>query len=284
MPAQAAQAARPKPLTYGFTTGTNPLTQTTETKVRLTGSVAEKIFLAVPKVKAWLERNPPKPPVDASYANGTWTINVYSGQAGEIAMGTVDDVTGAVLSAYTGPAVAWGMARGGPGAFGGKEINSYPVWLTFCAVFLIGLVDWRRPLSLRTVDLLALLSFSVSLWFFNQGNIFAAMPLVYPGLAWLLVRCAVIGRRDRHRAVLTVWPVWLLVGATVFLVGFRTGLNIEDSNVIDVGLSGVIGAERIATLQDPYAATSRSRAPVRRAAPRMPPVRSCAPDPDQRPL
>ena len=49
-----------------------------------------------------------------------------------------------------------------------------------------------------------------------------------------------------------MWPVWLLVGATVFLVGFRFGLNIEDSNVIDVGLSGVIGAERISVGQDPY--------------------------------
>jgi hypothetical protein len=46
--------------------------------------------------------------------------------------------------------------------------------------------------------------------------------------------------------------VWLLLGATVFLVGFRVGLNIEDSNVIDVGLSGVIGAERISAGQDPY--------------------------------
>jgi hypothetical protein len=44
----------------------------------------------------------------------------------------------------------------------------------------------------------------------------------------------------------------VLVGATVFLVGFRLGLNIEDSNVIDVGLSGVIGAERISVGQDPY--------------------------------
>jgi hypothetical protein len=38
---------------------------------------------------------------------------------------------------------------------------------------------------------------------------------------------------------------WLLVGI-VFLVGFRVGLNVADSNVIDVGYSGVIGADRIA--------------------------------------
>ena len=252
MLAQAAHAAKPKPPTFGFTTTTPPFTQTAPTKARLTGTGAEKIFLAVPNVRDWLQRYPPKPSVDALYSKGTWTIGVYSGEAGKIAMGTVDDVTGAVLEAYTGPAVAWGMARGGPGAFGGTEINSYSVWLTFCAVFLIGLVDWRRPLSLRTVDLLMTLSFSVSLWFFNRGNIFAAMPLAYPGMAWLLVRCLWIGRRDRTPRGSAVWPAWVLIGATVFLVGFRVGLNIEDSNVIDVGLSGVIGAERISVGQDPY--------------------------------
>ena len=185
--------------------------------------------------------------------NGIWTVNVFSGLAGEIASGTIDDPTGAVLTAYTGPQVAWGMARGGPGAFGGKEINSYTVWGTFCLLFLIGLVDWRRPFSLRTVDLLAMLSFSASLWFFNRGHIFAAMPLVYPGLVWLLGRCIFIGKTGRAPRGAPVWPVWALVGATVFLGGFRIGLNtMGDSNVIDVGLSGVIGAERIATGVDPY--------------------------------
>jgi hypothetical protein len=190
--------------------------------------------------------------VQASLAKGTWTVNVYSGKAGEIATGTVDDVTGTVVEAWTGPQVAWTMARGGPGAFGGKKINSYPVWLCFCAVFLIGLVDWRRVRSLRNVDLLMLLSFSVSLWFFNHGHIFAAMSLIYPGLVWLLLRCVWIGRSDRSPRGSSVWPVWFLIGATVFLAGFRIGLNVRDSNVIDVGYSGVIGAERIATGQSPY--------------------------------
>ncbi len=252
--ATAAGAATKPSTTYGFTV-TKPLTQqpvpATGTP-RLTDSEAEKIFLIRPKVASWLRRYPPRPAMDASYKDGTWTVNVFSGKAGEIATGTVDDVTGAVLSAYTGPQVAWGMARGGPGAFGGKKINSYPVWLGFCAAFLIGLVDWRRLLSLRNLDLLMMLSFSASLWYFNRGHIFAAMPLVYPGFVWLLARCLWIGKRDRAPQGSTVWPVWLLIGATVFLIGFRIGLNVRDSNVIDVGLSGVIGAQRIATGVDPY--------------------------------
>ncbi|HZO97746.1 MAG TPA: hypothetical protein VFB42_10285 [Gaiellaceae bacterium] len=189
---------------------------------------------------------------DATYADGAWTVNVWWGAAGEIATGKVDDATGAVLEAWTGPQVAWKMARGSPGAFGGKRINSYPVWLAFCGLFLLGLADWRRPLALRNLDLLMLLSFSVSLWFFNRGDVFAAMPLAYPGLFWVAARCLWIGRRNPPLRSRAVWPVWLLVAATVFVAGFRVGLNVRASNVIDVGYSGVIGADRILHGESPY--------------------------------
>src|SRR5205814_7609136 len=49
-----------------------------------------------------------------------------------------------------------------------------------------------------------------------------------------------------------VWPVWLLVGVTIFVGGFRVGLNWRSSNVIDVGYSGVIGADLIAHGKSPY--------------------------------
>jgi hypothetical protein len=184
---------------------------------------------------------------------GTWTVHVWWKDAGEIATGKVDDGTGEVTEAWTGPQVAWKMARGSDGAFGGKTINRPEVWLGLCAVFLAGLVDWRRPLSLRTLDLLVLLSFSVSLWFFNEGDVFTSMPLVYPALVYLLARMVWIGLRGRspsRRAA--TWPVWILAAATVFLAGFRIGLNLEGSNVIDVGYSGVIGANRIANGEAPY--------------------------------
>ena len=44
----------------------------------------------------------------------------------------------------------------------------------------------------------------------------------------------------------------MLAAATVFVAGFRVGLNVRASNVIDVGYSGVIGADRIAHGQSPY--------------------------------
>jgi hypothetical protein len=219
---------------------------------RLTATQATQIFVGYGKVANWLARYPPKPQTEATYANGSWTVDVSSGKAGEIAMGSVDDATGSVLQAWTGPQVAWSMARGIPGAFGGQKINSPTVWLAFCALFLLGLADWRRLVSWRNADLLVLLSFSVSLWFFNHGHVFTAMPIVYPAFSWLIARCLWIGRRDRPVRNRTVWPVWLLVGATVFVAGFRIGLNVRDSNVIDVGLSGVIGADLIWHGESPY--------------------------------
>jgi len=169
-------------------------------------------------------------------------------------LGKVDDRSGAVREAWTGPQVAWSMARGGAGAFGGKTINGVWLWLAFCAIFLAGLADLRRPLSLRNLDLLALLSFSVSLRFFNEGEIFWSAPLVYPPLAYLLGRCLWIARRDRPpRSSPPVWPVWLLAGAVVFLAGFRVGLNVEaERSVIDVGFAGVVGAQRIVNGEMPY--------------------------------
>ena len=114
------------------------------------------------------------------------------------------------------------MARGYDGAFGGRKINTLPVWLGFCALFLLGLADLRRPLALRNLDLLALLSFSVSLAYFNKGHVFTSVPLVYPPLLYLLGRCVWIGLRGRPpTASRAVWPVWLLAAMTVFLMGFR---------------------------------------------------------------
>ncbi len=225
-------------------------------EARLSEDRAIRAFLRHEKVADWLDRYPTRDRVESAdhdRESGSWTVHVWWEEAGEIATGKVDDRSGRVTEAWTGPQVAWKMARGHDGAFGGKAINRLDVWLGLCAVFLLGLVDWRRPLSLRTLDLVALLSFSVSLWFFNDGNVFASMALAYPPLVYLLGRMAWVGLRGRSPSVrAAVWPVWVLVAATVFLAGFRIGLNLEDSNVIDVGYAGVIGAHRITNGEMPY--------------------------------
>jgi hypothetical protein len=223
---------------------------------RLGEAQAKAILLRDEKVADWLAHYPRQLwQTDASFdeEHNLWRVNVWAGAAGEVATGKVDDMSGAVTEAWTGPQVAWKMARGYDGAFGGKEVNSAPVWLGFCALFFLGLADLRRPLSLRNLDLLVLLSFTVSLWFFNRGDVFTSVPLAYPPLLYLLGRMVWSTWRGRlGTGAVPVWPVWLLAAATVFAAGFRLGLNVRASNVIDVGYSGVIGANRIANGQSPY--------------------------------
>src|SRR5437868_9001314 len=93
-------------------------------KATLTKARATAILLAFPKVAHWLERYPVKGRItDATYTGkpyDDWTVKVWSGKAGEIAMGRVSDSTALVTEAWTGPQVAWTMARGYKGAFGGK--------------------------------------------------------------------------------------------------------------------------------------------------------------------
>ena len=225
-----------------------PFVPSTDDGPRLSEEEAIRVALAYPKVAAWVRRYSGRTLTkEAAHerSDGTWTVKVWApGDAGQIVLAKVEDATGRVTEAWTGPQVAWKMARGYEGAFG-QKINEPAIWLGFCAVFLLGLANWRRPLSVRNLDLLVLLSFSVSLWFFNEGDVFTAMPLVYPPLVYLLARMAWIGWRGRASTAKPLWPVWALVAATVFLVGFRVGLNVRASNVIDVGYAGVIGAQRI---------------------------------------
>jgi hypothetical protein len=225
-----------------------PFVPQDEAKPELTEEQAIGAALNSPKIRDWVDRyRGQKLTRQGEYdeESGAWTVKVWApGDAGQIVLAKVDDANLHVLEAWTGPQVAWKMARGYDGAFG-RRINDPPIWLAFCAVFLIGLANWRRPLSIRNLDLLVLLSFSVSLWFFNRGEIFTAMPLAYPPLLYLLARLIWVARRGRGTPVPPVWPVWALLAATVFLFGFRVGLNVQASNVIDVGFAGVVGAQRI---------------------------------------
>jgi hypothetical protein len=177
---------------------------------------------------------------------GRWQVSYF--QAGkERAQVQIDDPSGWVLEQWTGPQVAWVMARGEPGAFAGK-VNAPYVWIPLCVLFLLPFIDRRRPLRMLHLDLLVLLGFSASHYFFNRGEIFTSVPLVYPVLAYLLVRMLWIGFRPRERGqrlIPHVPVVWLAL-ALVFLGGFRIALNVADSSVIDVGYAGVIGADRIA--------------------------------------
>jgi hypothetical protein len=178
-----------------------------------------------------------------------WQVSYFSKNGKkEIGQVILDDLSGRVLEQWTGFQVAWTMARGYPGAFG-KHVNALYIWLPMCVLFLLAFFDFRRPLKLLHLDLLVLLSLSVSLAFFNNGRIYQSVPLVYPPLLYLLARMLALSRRGRRRREpgplrLLVPAPWLALGV-VFLIGFRVALNVTDANVVDVGYAGVIGAQRV---------------------------------------
>ena len=117
----------------------------------LTETKAVAVFLVVPKVKDWVGRYPKKSLVTAG--------DLREGLPGLGRQGLVGPGGGdrhrpgrrreRCRSPRPGPGRRspgrWRAAA--TGAFGGKKINSPEVWLAFCAVFLIGLADLRRPLQ-----------------------------------------------------------------------------------------------------------------------------------------
>ena len=211
------------------------------------------IARASPKIHDWLSRySATTTLVDEDATANTFTVHFNSGSYGEVAQAVIDDYTGKVTAAWTGPQVAWTMARGYHYAFG-RRINSPWIWIGLCIAFVLGLLDYRRLISLRSLDLVMLLAPSISLAYFNAGLVFWSVPLAYPPLVYLLARLVYIGfRSERRPSMPGTLPVWLLAGAAIFLIGFRGGLDRYDSNVIDVGYAGVVGADRLVNGDTPY--------------------------------
>jgi hypothetical protein len=212
-------------------------------------SAIEAIAIArgVEKVREQRRRYPTLMPIAYVESGRRWRVSWY-GDGRERVQVHIQDLTGKVTEVWTGHQIAWRMARGYEGAFA-RKLNAPYVWLPLCLLFLIPFVDPRRPFRLLHLDLLVLLLFGVSHIWFNRGEIGVSVPLVYPVLGYLLVRMLSAGfrrRRERGDPLVPVVPVAWLAVALLFLAGFRIGLNITDSNVIDVGYASVVGADRIA--------------------------------------
>ena len=222
---------------------------------RLNGLLARAIAGRDPRIQEALRKYPKAKPEVYLKGQTRWQVGWFTPGTGdarrEIAQVIVDDKTAKVTEAWTGPYVAWTMARGYPGAFG-RKVNSPWVWVSLTALFVLPFLTPRRPWRWLHLDVLALAGFGAAVAFFNAARLDVAVPIATPLLLYLLVRALVVAfaRRDeepggREPLPLLVPVSWLAVGL-VFLIGFRIGLNLEDSNVIDVGYSGVIGADRLA--------------------------------------
>ena len=219
---------------------------------RLDAHTAEELAARSSSLRAWIGQYPG---VRASATLGddrVWTISYLDRNGDEVAEARINDTSMTMTGLRTGPQVGWELARGEPQSYG-RLANKWWVFLPLCLLFLAGLADWDQPISLRTLDLLVLLSFGISLHWFLRGNLFVATPLIYPPLIYLLVRLAMAGVAARPRRV-EIGPTHalILVALTFALVGFRLGLNNRDSNILDVGYAGVVGADRLLNGTIPY--------------------------------
>lgn len=182
-----------------------------------------------------------------------WQVLFFDSHHLERAEVRVDDRSGTVTEAWSGIPLGWGIARGIPG-FLGNHVNAIYVWLPLCLLFIAPFVDFRNPFRLLHLDLLVLLGFSVSQVFFNRGNIAASVPLIYPVLAYLVLRLLVAGLRPRRRTGALIphaRPSWLIVGL-VCLTVFRVAFNLADSTPGDIGTTSAQTATKLAHGQLPY--------------------------------
>lgn len=219
---------------------------------RLTATQAIALGRRSSALRDWIGQYPGVQAVATLGDDRVWTIDYNARNGDEVAEARVYDTSMTLTGVRTGPQVGWQLARGEPNSYG-RLANRWWIFLPLSALFLGGLIDWRRPVSLRTLDLLALLSFGISLHWFNAGNLFVSTPLIYPPMLYLTVRMLWVGCSHRPRRV-EVGPTQalILVALTFALIGFRLGLNNQDSNILDVGYAGVVGADRLMHGTIPY--------------------------------
>ena len=120
---------------------------------------------------------------------GLWSVAFLSGAKTRGAV-EIEDRTGTTLE---GGAWSWPQT--------GSPMDSFKrgmegFLLLLGVLFVAGMVDWRRPLSLRTLDALALTAgFGAAFAFFDRAQPLVAIPLAMPVLIYLFARMLAVGLR-----------------------------------------------------------------------------------------
>ncbi len=140
-------------------------------------------------------------------------------------------------------------------------VSNFGVYLAFCGLFVLPLIDLRRPKRMLHLDLLALLAFGVGLryWYtFSSLSLFC----VYAPLAYLCLRMVLIARVGRSVTISNPpSPVrsaglptsWLLAGI-VILVAVHISWTLGAQVSTDVGPASVHGALQLVHGQPVYGA------------------------------
>ena len=224
---------------------------------RLTEKQATNILLRFPKVANWLERYPPKPQTEAEYRPATdeWVVKAWSGEAGQIVLGKVDDRSGVGARGVDGAAGRLDDGtrrrrrlrrqddqrhRGSGSASAPSSSSASPTCAarSRCATSTCSSCSPSRSRSASSTR-----ARSSGARRSPIRRCSTCLPAA-SGSRAATGRLAPAYRSGRSGC----WP-----RAAVFLGGFRVGLNLEAKrSVIDVGFAGVVGAQRIANGEMPY--------------------------------
>jgi len=147
----------------------------------------------------------------------------------------LDDRTGRVLERWEGFRADWVMARGYPGAFGGPVVNHPLTWVILGALFLAPFAPRPPP------ELLAVLALAIPYALFAAGEVELSVPLTVPPLLLLLVLALARPSRPRRPGL----GPRVLGTLLLALLAARAAVALGSGTVIDVGYSGVIGADRL---------------------------------------
>ncbi|MFL5885053.1 MAG: hypothetical protein ACJ77M_08290, partial [Thermoleophilaceae bacterium] len=172
---------------------------------------------------------------------GLWRVTYRDGRARERGSVLVEDRTGDVLeqSPWAWPQVSSNMTS--------FKVEVEIACALLSCLFLFAFFDFRRPLRLANLDVLALLSLGVSLAFYDRGQLLVSVPLVYPPLLYLLARLATAGFRGVAPSSPPVGRVGerTLIAALLVLVAARIGFDLAFGHTTDVAYASVVGANSI---------------------------------------
>src|SRR5215210_5235066 len=178
---------------------------------------------------------------------GRWFVKLERGQR-PLTLVMIEDRTGDVLE--PGP-FDWVSTDNHVSTLERQiEIALVVLGLAFLAPFF----DRRRPFRMLHLDLLAVLSFGISMALYHRGRVLLSVPLVYPPLAYLLARALMIGfgrGRPAGKLVPSGRYGWL-VGGLAALLALRYGFDLLAGRTSDVAYASVYGAANIREGYDLY--------------------------------
>lgn len=219
---------------------------------------AYALSLSAPAIAEQLAETPDAKPIVLLRGRFGWQVDFVVGSGANterVGFAVIDDRDGSVVEAWSGQQVGTELARGYDGAVA-QAVNSPWVWVGLTILFLAPFYDPRRPYRLLHLDLAAIALLGISVFLFNRAEITASVLASLPVLAYVVVRSLWLGLRGARSGgdgpLLPVVGVKLLAIAAIALLAGRIALNVADSRVIDIGLAGVVGADRIADGEELY--------------------------------